>query len=92
MSLANGKIPYLPERIEGLGTIATNLSWSWSRNARRLFALLGHRVRRIVRTGVGPVELGDLAPGASRELSPDEVRELLQGLRSVRGAHRAGES
>ncbi len=63
-----------------------------NRQIRRLFARLGHRVRRIVRTGVGPVELGDLAPGASRELTPEEVRGLLRELRSGRASERDRES
>jgi starch phosphorylase len=43
------RIPYLPARIEGLASIAMNLWWSWSREARGLFRsmdpLLWHRVR-----------------------------------------------
>lgn len=35
--MAQDKIPYLPERIEGLAEIALNLSWRWSRRARSLF-------------------------------------------------------
>jgi glycogen phosphorylase len=31
------RIPYLPARIEGLSTLAMNLWWSWSREARALF-------------------------------------------------------
>ena len=34
------KIPYLPERIEGLAAVATNISWSWNRDARHLFQLI----------------------------------------------------
>lgn len=43
------RIPYLPARIEGLAPLATNLAWSWSRDARGLFRsidpLLWHRTR-----------------------------------------------
>jgi starch phosphorylase len=49
MSAIEEKIPYLPERIEGLGEIATNLSWSWSRNARRLFAMLDEPLWHLTR-------------------------------------------
>ncbi|MGH7696053.1 MAG: DUF3417 domain-containing protein, partial [Gemmatimonadaceae bacterium] len=38
MAVDREKIPYLPERIEGLAQLATNLVWSWSRYARRIFA------------------------------------------------------
>jgi glycogen phosphorylase len=40
MTVDREKIPYLPERIEGLAEVATNLSWSWSRNARKLFGMI----------------------------------------------------
>jgi 23S rRNA pseudouridine2605 synthase len=53
-----------------------------NRQIRRLFRALGHRVRRIVRVAVGPVELGDLAPGTWRELCRGEVEALLSALRS----------
>lgn len=31
------RIPYLPPRLEGLATLAMNLTWSWHREARALF-------------------------------------------------------
>jgi starch phosphorylase len=37
MLIQQSRIPYLPARIEGLATIAMNLWWSWSREARSLF-------------------------------------------------------
>ncbi|MEJ2339448.1 MAG: alpha-glucan family phosphorylase, partial [Gemmatimonadales bacterium] len=37
MSTAETKIPYLPERLEGLRELAMNLSWRWHRRAWRLF-------------------------------------------------------
>jgi len=37
MAHAEDLAPRLPERIAGLGVIATNLWWSWHRDARRLF-------------------------------------------------------
>jgi pseudouridine synthase len=47
-----------------------------NREVRRLLAAVGHEVTRLKRVAFGSVELGDLAPGAWRELTPDEVREL----------------
>jgi 23S rRNA pseudouridine2605 synthase len=43
---------------------------------RRLLAECGHPVRRLVRTHVGPVALGELRPGSSRPLTQREVGEL----------------
>ncbi len=43
---------------------------------RRMLAETGHPVSRLVRTDVGPIRLGDLKPGASRELTTREIGEL----------------
>src|SRR2546423_11781046 len=45
----------VPERINQLGAIAANLSWSWNRNARALFRLLDAALWR--RTQHNPIEL-----------------------------------
>lgn len=37
MSQPRLRLPYLPPRIEGLATLATNLWWSWSPDARMVF-------------------------------------------------------
>jgi 23S rRNA pseudouridine2605 synthase len=43
---------------------------------RRMLATAGHPVSRLVRTDVGPIRLGTLKPGASRELTTSEIGEL----------------
>ena len=43
---------------------------------RRMLAATGHPVTRLVRTDVGPIKLGQLKPGHSRELSTREIGEL----------------
>jgi starch phosphorylase len=49
MTSPAGLIPYLPERIQGLGALAINLWWSWQPDAREVFrsvdANLWHRTR-----------------------------------------------
>jgi 23S rRNA pseudouridine2605 synthase len=47
-----------------------------NRQVRRMAAAVGHKVRRLVRVAIGGLELGDLAPGASRVLSAAEVARL----------------
>lgn len=47
-----------------------------NRVVRRMFDALGHPVRRLVRTSIGPLPLGELRPGRVRHLSQPEVRSL----------------
>ncbi len=47
-----------------------------NRQVRRMSAAVGHKVRRLVRVAIGGLELGDLAPGASRVLTAAEVARL----------------
>jgi len=46
------------------------------REIRRILAKVGHPVRRLVRTAIGPVRLDDLRPGQYRELTKDEIGKL----------------
>ena len=48
-----------------------------NRIVRRLLDHVGHPVRRLTRTQFGPVRLGGLALGEIRELTNDELGELL---------------
>ena len=47
-----------------------------NRQVRRMCDAIGHPVRRLVRTRVGPVSDRTLAPGTWRPLTGDEVRGL----------------
>ena len=47
------------------------------REVRRMMSAVGHHVLRLRRTRFGPVRLGDLAPGAWRELGEREIDTLL---------------
>src|SRR6059036_1449616 len=53
--MPNTSAPPLPERIAGLAAVASNLSWSWNRNARALFRMLDPALWR--RTQHNPIEL-----------------------------------
>lgn len=48
-----------------------------NRIVRRLLDEVGHPVRRLTRTAIGPVTLGQLAVGEMRELTQDELGSLL---------------
>jgi 23S rRNA pseudouridine2605 synthase len=54
------------------------------RQIREMTALLGHQGQRVIRVKLGPLELGDLQPGAWRHLKPEEVRALAQVRESPR--------
>jgi 23S rRNA pseudouridine2605 synthase len=47
---------------------------------RRMLAAAGHPVSRLVRTDVGPIKLGTLKPGSTRELTTREIGELFAAV------------
>jgi 23S rRNA pseudouridine2605 synthase len=52
-----------------------------NREIRRVLARVGHKVLHLTRIAVGPVRLGNLAPGAHRKLTHGEVEALRQAVR-----------
>ena len=52
-----------------------------NRIVRRLLDAVGHPVRRLTRTAIGPVTLRGLPPGRLRELTSDELGALLDAAR-----------
>ena len=52
-----------------------------NRIVRRLLDEVGHPVRRLTRTAIGPVVLRGLAPGEVRDLTGDELGTLLDAAR-----------
>jgi 23S rRNA pseudouridine2605 synthase len=57
------------------------------RQVRRMLEAVGHPVRRLVRTAVGPVGLGSLKRGQYRMLTPAEVHALLEEAARGETAH-----
>ena len=74
-----GACRYDPER--DVSRFALTLVEGRKRQIRRALAALGHPVARLVRVRMGPLRLGRLAPGMSRELSKAELRRLLAAVR-----------
>jgi starch phosphorylase len=63
--------PRLPPRIQGLAGIATNLAWSWHRDARALFRSIDQALWHLTRHN--PVELlRRVAPARLEALAADE--------------------
>ena len=60
----------------GRGAVRLVMTEGRKREVRRMLAEVGLPVARLIRVRVGPVTLGTLTPGASRELSHDEVLAL----------------
>jgi 23S rRNA pseudouridine2605 synthase len=52
-----------------------------NRIVRRLLDHVGHPVRRLTRTAIGPVQLGSLGSGELRDLTLDELGALLDNAR-----------
>ena len=71
------------------------LTQGYNRQIRRMCETCGYRVRRLVRTRVMNVLLGDLAPGTYRELTAEEMRKLkkltAQSYSAPKGQHKRSE-
>lgn len=65
------------QRAEGRSLVRVRLHSGRNRIVRRMFDAVGHPVRRLSRLAIGPIALGDLRPGQTRELTGDEVGALL---------------
>ncbi len=51
-----------------------------NRIVRRMLEAVGHPVRRLIRTQLGPIRLGDLPPGRTRRLGVPEVGALYRAV------------
>ncbi len=81
-----GDPPNLPERSVPI-RFRKNVPTAWlhltiregrNRQVRRMTAAVGHPTLRLIRVAVGPIRLGDLAPGEWRDLSEAELLTLSQ--------------
>src|SRR2546423_15637240 len=57
-------------------TVHIVLNTGWKRQVRRMCAAVGLRVLRLRRVRLGPLEIGRLRPGAWRDLTSREIRDL----------------
>jgi 23S rRNA pseudouridine2605 synthase len=65
---------------EGRSLVEVTLHEGRNRIVRRLLDSVGHPVRRLVRTRVGTVPLGDMRPGAVRPLTRSELAGLFDAV------------
>ncbi len=61
---------------DALTRVIVTLREGRNRQVRRMLASIGHPVRKLTRTRMGPIKLGDLRPGHWRDLTPKEVEKL----------------
>ena len=63
--------------IKGRTLIQITLHEGRNRIVRRMFEAVGHPVKRLTRTAIGPVRRGNLHTGELRDLDPKELGQLL---------------
>lgn len=66
--------------------IRLTLTEGKNRQVRRMTAAVGHPTLRLVRIAIGPISLEGLAPGEWDAITPEEKRELREGLKGLRRA------
>ncbi|HMR30076.1 MAG TPA: pseudouridine synthase [Geminicoccaceae bacterium] len=88
--IAYGPIQAKLERVQGSNAwLTVALREGKNREVRNVMQHLGHEVSRLIRTGYGPFQLGNLEPRAIEEVRPKVLKEQL-GL-AVAGAPRPAE-
>ncbi len=65
------------EAREGKAWISIRIAEGRYHQVRKMFDAIGHRVMKLRRTAIGPLELTDVEPGGWRNLTGRELRELL---------------
>ena len=66
---------------QGRSIVELTLHEGRNRIVRRLLEQVGHPVRKLTRTAIGPVRLQSLRPGELRDLTGDELGTLLDAAR-----------
>jgi 23S rRNA pseudouridine2605 synthase len=82
VELEDGRTAPAQVRRVSVDTIELTIREGRKRQIKRMCEQVGHRVRRLQRINFGPLELGDLRPGAYRRLNPAELAQLTTGLSS----------
>ncbi len=69
------KVNFLEAR-EGKGWVSIRIAEGRHHQVRKMFDAIGHRVMKLRRVAIGPLELSNVEPGGWRYLTGKEVREL----------------
>ena len=70
----------MKDRSRGRSLVELDLHIGRNRIVRRLMEAVGHPVVELTRTAFGPVRLGGLGVGRSRELSREELGDLFDSV------------
>ena len=79
VELDDGRTAPASASVVGDGQLRLTIHEGRNRQVRRMCEAVGHPVRRLVRTRIGPIADRSLAPGTWRPLTPEEVRGLYEG-------------
>lgn len=61
-------------------TVTVTIHEGKNRQVRRMFKALGHEVLELERVSIGPLQLGDIAPGQAMELTDEELAALERSI------------
>ncbi len=67
-------------------TLRVTLCEGKNREVRRIFEALNYEVIKLTRISVGPIRLGEMAPGSGRFLKPAEIEKLKQTVYPSKGS------
>ena len=74
--------PVIPEGLPyGCSVVGLTIHEGKKHEVKRLLDAIGHKVVRLHRDQFGPLVLSGVAPGAWRDLTPDEVRAVQEAAR-----------
>jgi len=81
-AFAQGVLGFLPAELEPLPGARARVVLREGKHhqLKRMFRAVGREVKRLLRTRLGPLELGDLPPGEARALSPEEETALYRAV------------
>lgn len=77
---APAKVTHVRPTKTGDTSILITIHEGKNRQIRRMLEAVGHRTLRLKRERFGPLHLGELKPGETRRLTPDELRSLKHAL------------
>jgi 23S rRNA pseudouridine2605 synthase len=67
---------HVVDKSGGMTMLEITITEGRNRQVRRMCEAIGHPAKRLVRTAIGPLQLGRLKPGRWRKLAPLEVQGL----------------